>query len=557
MNGMTLHAKRLRLAFGDSPGRIESLFHADTGGILCGPGMQSLLIRHPDAVSEPVLLKRTHFTQSGTNQARMLFEGDEHHAAAELLIRESEEGMRFQLKAESRKPIWLVEWKLSGLNLDRFIVPALGGQSVDCASMPPETVLSYKYPFWWNAQFVIGERGSGGVWFRCMDEGPGLKLLRIGKENGGCSVTLGFETDAPLAVKPLEAVWFMDGYGGDWKNPVDSHRRWMEKAFGPAPLEENSFFPSWARRIDSVLEIWGARKESPVPPHTFDQMIVRLQEWKNLHAPERTLVYLPGFAEHGIDSNAPDYNPSPELGGESKFRTLVDAAHGLGYRVMVHTNVLAMTFTHPLFTAFRKHQVVDPFGRPQGWGLDIDGDWLAEPYFAYINPGASEWGDLMESVIGGLVRKFGIDGVFLDQTLLAFNAGNGPNFVRGMREHILRLQHAFPGILFAGEGMHEQVLKALPMAQIHGIDSLLDTHGMEGQMFWRRVHPVSAHLFGRYVRFTAHLLTRHPTHPLFELQQRAYDELGVIPAMCLYNHDQAMDIPELRRILRTCRSRQP
>ncbi len=64
----------------------------------------------------------------------------------------------------------------------------------------------------------------------------------------------------------------------------------------------------------------------------------------------------------------------------------------MGYRVMIHTNALAMTFTHRLYPQFRKHQVVDAFGRPQGWGLDIDGDWLVEPYFAYMNPGVPAWG---------------------------------------------------------------------------------------------------------------------------------------------------------------------
>jgi NADH:ubiquinone oxidoreductase subunit E len=118
----------------------------------------------------------------------------------------------------------------------------------------------------------------------------------------------------------------------------------------------------------------------------------------------------------------------------------------MGYKVMIHTNVLAMTFTHPLYRKFKKYQVIDPFQRPQGWGLDIDGDWLTEPYFAYINPGYRQWGDLIENVLGELIRKYKVDGVFLDQTLLAFNESRGPNFLKGMRNNINSLEKAFKKI---------------------------------------------------------------------------------------------------------------
>jgi hypothetical protein len=159
----------------------------------------------------------------------------------------------------------------------------------------------------------------------------------------------------------------------------------------------------------------------------------------------------------------------------------------------------------------------------------------------------------MEQVIGDLIRKFDLDGVFLDQTLLAFNVSKGPNFLTGMRDHIARLRKAFPHTLFAGEGMHEQVLSSLPMAQIHGIDSITEIHGAEGKFSWRAPHPVSTYLFGRYTRFTAHLLTKHPSHPFFRLQEAAYSELGVIPALCLYDSNQPIGGPAVKRMIARAR----
>jgi hypothetical protein len=212
-----------------------------------------------------------------------------------------------------------------------------------------------------------------------------------------------------------------------------------------------------------------------------------------------------------------------------------------------------MTYTHPRWPAFAEHQVVDAFGQRLGWGNDMDGDWLPEPYFAYINPGAEAWGDLMEETLGRLIRDFDLDAVFLDQTLLAFNVSHGPNFLLGMRRHVERLQRAFPDVLFAGEGLNEQVLPALPFNQIHGIDSIAEIHGMEGKKPWRRVHPVSAAFFGPHTRFVAHLLTKHPSSPVFMAQEAAYATLDVVPSLVLYRKSQGMEGPEVEAMLARAR----
>jgi hypothetical protein len=88
------------------------------------------------------------------------------------------------------------------------------------------------------------------------------------------------------------------------------------------------------------------------------------------------------------------------------------------------------------------------------------------------------------------------------------------------------------------------------MAQIHGIDSIAGVHGMEGRTRWRVAHPVSTYLFQPFTKFTAHLLTRHPSHPLFGMQEEAYERLNVIPAVCLYHKDQKLDMPAVRRMLK-------
>jgi hypothetical protein len=548
MTQRTLSSSRIALAFGRDPLTVNKIRNRLTGKTICLNGNQAVLVRSPEDISEPALLVRGRFLSKDGWLAYELSDETGKYCA-EIRLDDSEDGLRFSMRVRAPRPIWLVEWRLSGLQADQVIVPALGGQSLD-RSMPTDTTISYKYPFWWNAQFVIGAAGRGGFWLRSKETEPRLKMLRVKKETTGFTLTYGFEAQAPLGAKSLDATWYLDAYEKSWKEPVDIHRAWLEDAFSLLPLSENPHWPAWASDINFVLELWGMRKDSPLPHHTFAQMVDRLKSWKRLHDPRQTLVYLPGFAEHGIDSHAPDYNPSAHLGGPRKFAHLVREAHRMGYRVMIHTNVLAMTFTHRLYRQFKKHQVVDPFGRTQGWGLDLDGDWLFEPYFAYINPGVNQWGALMERIIGRLIRTYGVDGVFLDQTLLAFNTSRGPNFLTGMNRHVRRLERAFPNVLFAGEGLHEHVLSVLPMAQIHGLDSIAEVHGLEGKTRWRDVHPVSTYLFGPYTRFTAHLLTRHPANPVFALQESYYARLGVLPALCLYNAAQKMDLPEAKRMVK-------
>ena len=535
----------------DNPAVLHRVVHRPTGRTISESDTQRFLVRFPKELSDPVFPNQLRSVEKIAGGVRFELEDEARRARVRCEISVCDDGIRWSVDLDAAEPLWMLEWRIGGLDLSRVIVPALGGQYLG-GDMPADTQVTYKYPFWWNAQFGIGELGGeagGGIWLRTLDAAPTLKLLRVSKAGKRFGLGLGIEADAPLEATRLSASWYLDGYEGGWEVPVDRHRGWLETTFGLAPFAEHPHYPAWMNDVNFILEIWGASKERAEPMHTFADMVERIREFARHHPPENTLLYLPGFAEGGIDSNAPDYNPSEKLGGRAGFKNLVDEAHRLGYRVMIHTNVLAMTYTHRLYAEFEKMQVVDAFGRRQGWGNDIDGDWLAEPFFAYMNPGFAEWGEHMRRVLGELIEEFGLDGVFLDQTLLAFNVSNGPNFVEGMRSHVQRLQQAFPDVLFAGEGLHEQMLPALPVAQIHGIDSIAGIHGLEGAREWRHVHPVSSYLFRKYTRLTAHLLTKHPSSSVFERQEQSYADLGVMPALVLYRASHEIDPPALKEML--------
>ncbi len=558
MNLFNVESSALRLEIdAEHPLEIRSIIHARSGHEVATDTRQRFLVRVPERLSEPYFLTEVMSTNVADGALSFVLSDPENNFRLACRVSSTDRGIEWTASLNAGSPTWLLEWRIEDLGVRSFVIPALGGQTLK-ADMPAGMSVTYKYPFWWQSQFAVGEIDDrDGIWIRTMETDPRLKVLRLARKSSApdrFTLGLALEADGPAKGTQLSASWYLDGYSESWTEPADIHRKWMGDAFGARPYDEHPNFPIWANDINFILEIWGISKEEPEPWHTFDQMIERTREFAKHHDPSKTLLYLPGFAEAGIDSNAPDYNPAPKCGGREGFARLVDAAHDQGYRVMIHTNVLAMAYSNPLYERFKQYQVVDYFGRPQGWGNDIDGDWLHEPFFAYMNPGHEEWTEHMAGVFKDLVDSFGIDGIFLDQTLLAFNVSRGPNFMRGMREHVERLQKRFPHVLFAGEGIHELVMKALPMAQVHGLDSIAGVHGMEGAREWRHVHPISAYLFQPFTKLTAHLLTKHPTSSVFSRQEEAYEELGVIPALVLYNRSQKIDVPELQKMLKRAES---
>lgn len=545
----------LRLEAAADTFAVGALVVQASGTPVCRGGELEILVRLPSRISDPIFLRPTR-VQLEAGRLRWELADRSNALRGRLEVCATELGLGFRVSVDAHEPVWMVEWKFYGLELEEVIVPALGGQVID-RGMPSGETLTFKYPFWWNAQFAVGSLGrEEGLFLYTRKVEPSFRLLRIQKAEDGSDrfmLGLGFEARGPLRDTHLEAEWVLEAYEGDWRMPVERHRRWLESAFGVESIGRRSDIPGWARDVDFVLEMWGMRKDRGQPALTFPQMEERLEGMARLHPPETTLVYLPGFAEDGIDANAPSYEPSPDLGGREGFGRLVETAHRLGFRVMIHTNVLALAFSHPAWPELRNSQVVDVFGRPQAWGLDLDGDWLHEPYFAYVNPGEPAWTRLMTDILGELIRAFDLDAVFLDQTLLAFNVSRGPDFVSGMRHHIRSLQFTFPDVLFAGEGLHEQVLSVLPMAQVHGLDSLSGVHALDAEKPWRRAHRVSRELFGPYTRLVAHLLTAHPSMPAFERQETAYAALDVVPALVLWSNSQALDSPKLTRMLERAR----
>ncbi|RPH93498.1 MAG: hypothetical protein EHM72_16265, partial [Calditrichaeota bacterium] len=124
-------------------------------------GEQEIIIRTATAVSDPAVLTLSECEPSRNDSSTLKFSDREKRCSAELNIDVEQELLHLNLTAHAPEPIWMIEWKIHGLICDEIIVPALGGQLIT-SEMPEETELSYKYPFWLNAQFIIGMNSGNG-----------------------------------------------------------------------------------------------------------------------------------------------------------------------------------------------------------------------------------------------------------------------------------------------------------------------------------------------------------------------------------------------------------
>ena len=196
---------------------------------VCKAGEQTLLLRLPAAVSEPLLLNKVVSLRTENNAITYQLSDSTGEYKASLLIGKDSQRIRFFIELRGPQPVWLLEWKISGIRCHEVLVPALGGQAISDL-MPEGQTLSYKYPFWLNAQFLIGLQKQGGLMISSEDPGPNMKLIRIQRDRSDFTLTYGFENTAPLKDDVFKAEWYMDVFGGSWQQAVDNHRTWLEKS---------------------------------------------------------------------------------------------------------------------------------------------------------------------------------------------------------------------------------------------------------------------------------------------------------------------------------------
>ena len=230
------------------------------------------------------------------------------------------------------------QWGCDNIDINNvdLILPAHGGQVITASS--PFESKRYTYPELWEAQLVIGQGEQGGFFVRGTDKT--FQAKRFNCEKNSKELTLGFQTHNQAPWDALHTaqsvVWRFNTYAGDYRVPAQIYRDWMEEAFEPWRLSDVA---PWVEDIGLVVTSGVSR--------TRLERLFRLAEHVD---PSKTLIYVVSWRQDRHDVNYPEYTP------REGFADYITALHDLGYRIMLHANMVGLSPYHPLYAEFQQYQ---------------------------------------------------------------------------------------------------------------------------------------------------------------------------------------------------------
>ena len=396
------------------------------------------------------------------------------------------------------------QWGCENLDITnlKLILPVDGGQVIDASS--PITPRRFDYPGLWEAQLAILQGQQGGFFVRGADETFQFKRLDCQKDSE--SIALNFQThnQAPwdTLTTAKSVVWRLNTYAGDYRVPAQIYREWMETTFKPWRLSD---MPVWVQDIGLVTI------QASFDLKTLDRLAEQVD-------PTKTLLYLVGWRKDGYDVNYPDYTP------RDGFGDFVKAAHGHGFRVMPHANLVGISPYHPLYPEFQAFQFRDPWsGNFIGW------EWNqtdSPQRSAWINNASSKFRRLLVQQLKEVWEKYRVDAFHLDISHVVVNDANG--LVEGLNSaqgNVLlhkELVEAMPGVAFSGEWLHEVTFFRESFAQRRPVETT--------------PHPISAFLFSPYTLPYGHLgLPSLEDNPLsYQNFLNSYESWGILPTVRIW-----------------------
>ena len=396
------------------------------------------------------------------------------------------------------------QWGCENLDITnlKLLLPVDGGQVIDASS--PITNEGFNYPGLWEAQLAILQGRQGGFFVRGTDETFQFKRLDCQKNRE--SIALGFQThnQAPWdTLTTTESVtWRLNTYAGDYRVPARIYRDWMERTFNPWRLSD---MPTWVSDIGLVVI------QASFDPKTLDLLAEQVD-------PTKTLLYLVGWRKDGYDVNYPDYTP------RDGFGDFVKAAHGHGFRVMPHANLVGISPYHPLYPEFQQFQLCSPWnGERIGWLWNQTDDPRRH---AWINNASSKFRNLLVQQLKKVWEKYKVDAFHLDISHVVVNDANGLieglNSAQGNVLMHLELAEAMPGVVFSGEWLHEVTFFRESFAQRRSVETT--------------PHPISAFLFSPYTLPYGHLgLPSLENDPLsYQSFLNSYESWGILPTVRIW-----------------------
>lgn len=392
----------------------------------------------------------------------------------------------------------------------KLLLPALGGVCLDQTWTLREKVFVYSSWEWATPALVVqGERGGFLVW--ADDPLRRFVRLRVVRTRPAWHLALYTEAEPPWdkQTRCVSPTWRFRAYRGPWTVAAHTLDKWLRRS-RPAAVLPARGDRRWVRDIRCVVRVinHGPCRES-------------LQKLAAELDPGAVLLYVPDWRRHPYDTLYPEYAPAAET------VEFIREAHALGFKVMVHGNLLGMSTHHPRAAEFKRFvQRFPADDAPVGWRLDHDSPtsmYLLNPAY----PQVRQWlvGKYVESR-----QTTPFDALHLDYPGTANSSSgrvDGVNVIQGVELLLGELRRALPGVAFSTEGLADYLL-ACDFAQdgdAHLNDAVPDP----------AFHPIQAAMFAGLCRRYAHLAV-----PNQDRRLRAYlryaavlERLGALPTLTM------------------------
>jgi hypothetical protein len=390
-------------------------------------------------------------------------------------------------------------WGILGLNLTpgRLVIPGQGGTYFDAMSTPDLQGLDY--PVQWENQMVVYQGDKGSVLMYARDPGPTYKRLLALRPTG--TLNLSFEMFAPgpwpsaTSVAPIE--WRMHGFSGTWNAAADVYKSYMTSL---RPFTPADGVRSWVKTVRGVVIF------ETLDPESLDSLAQEV-------VPARTVLLLTNWRQHPFDMYYPDYTPDPLA------TTFVNRARQLGFRIMLHVNLLGISEVHPEYQNFKQCQIktADKL-QPTGWLWDNFP--AGDPHrFAYISPACSSYRKLFIGSVKPAIDALQPDALHLDAGGAIINDGNGliegMNSMQGVIQLHKDILAAYPNLVLGGESTNEIIGPYNWLAQRWPADS--------------PAHAISTYLMSDQEFFYGFLDQPAPDEDGFAEYLNRYEGLGVVP----------------------------
>jgi hypothetical protein len=447
--------------------------------------------------------------------------------------------IRFQLACQHDDAVKAVK-----IALDLPYMPMLAPERV---GLEEATWRQWDFPRDWRTGLAVWEHGPR--FFTVLTKEAPWRFKRLRALRTGDRMRLEAVQDASLRERTRRfesSVWEL-GYRDEVDGLLDDYANFVRQAFGALDFQRRRDMPNWMRRIGLIVNLHGTDWNGTTNLD-FAGMSRAAEVLAGLLPPEQTLLYPIGWDGRYM-RDYPDYRPAPGLGGHEGFKSFCEQARRRGFHIMPHLNAMAVNMRHPLYLGHLKDYVIrDWNGLPQhSFKIDWDHDGLGDPAHAYIALEPPALREILVEAVDRLVREYGIDAVFLDETCNVFYNDPAWDQVEGVRRLIRDLHQAHPDVLIAGEEWNEMLLGLTPLVQIW--EETQD--GRKG--FGRERSPLMRQWAARFARGCGYLALASPdgTTGVHEWPDKPWidereNEAFYIPTLSITEHTLERGLPGIR-----------